>query len=154
MEAHNALHYALNTGFPLDGTKVEELADRATDTSHAEWLKMKEPCIFLHPDTGDCGVYPVRPNACRAISVYSDPKECKTHNFSAVKRYDTRLMTQKTMVMTQGEHQELALTPYVAALPLMVQLLLESKGPADLQPLVNDKGVVLGEEKSRNTRPQ
>lgn len=45
------------------------------DKLSALWLNEREPCVFLQPDN-TCGVYAMRPVACRMHFVVSDPALC------------------------------------------------------------------------------
>jgi Fe-S-cluster containining protein len=56
-------------------------ADRElTAHSHAEWLPLRKPCVFLRErafGSGSCSIYPVRPLACATtFSVTANPADC------------------------------------------------------------------------------
>jgi len=148
LEAHNALHHALQNGHPIRLDEVEELADKATTMSREEWFAMQRPCIFLD-DEGACAVHPARPIACRAVTVASDPKECGSLT-GRVQRYDTRKAAWGAYARTKKEHESLALSPYVAALPLMVKVLLDGDGPSALKALVDEDGLICPEKTITN----
>lgn len=53
-----------------------EMDGKVAKRLQAEYYEMKIPCPFLSK-MGECMIYIARPFACRALTAYSDPKECK-----------------------------------------------------------------------------
>jgi hypothetical protein len=48
-------------------------------TSHASWMALRRPCVFLHaegPGRGTCTVYRYRPASCLATFSNTDPAAC------------------------------------------------------------------------------
>jgi Fe-S-cluster containining protein len=54
---------------------VSELGGSQEDRTAVDWFARKIPCVFLQ-ENGDCGVYPIRPTACRTYFVVSPPADC------------------------------------------------------------------------------
>ncbi len=53
-----------------------EMDSKVAKLLQAEYYKLKIPCPFLSEER-ECIIYIARPFACRALTAYSDPKECK-----------------------------------------------------------------------------
>jgi len=58
----------------VDVAKLERQSHHTVD-SWREQSAADQSCVFLQHD-GACGVYAVRPNACRKLLVTSDPQHC------------------------------------------------------------------------------
>ena len=59
----------------IDAAKLERQSRHTVD-SWREQPPADQSCVFLQDD-GACGVYAVRPNACRKLLVTSDPQHCE-----------------------------------------------------------------------------
>lgn len=66
--------YVREAAIPIDAAKLERQSRHSVD-SWREQPVSDQSCVFLQPD-GACGVYAVRPNACRKLLVTSDPQYC------------------------------------------------------------------------------
>lgn len=58
----------------IDAAKLERQSRHGVD-NWREQPAADQSCVFLQHD-GACGVYAVRPNACRKLQVTSDPQHC------------------------------------------------------------------------------
>lgn len=105
-----------NLEFDADDLKtLEEQSKIQTDAEYITSPHRK--CVFLQDD-GLCGIYQVRPSACRNYYVFSDPEDCNT--------YSRKNISEKVLV-----HFDINTLPMIGALmelsPLgmMSQLLLK-----------------------------
>lgn len=62
----------------MDNEKILRLEEQALIKNDRDYvLSPHRKCVFLK-DNNDCGIYPVRPFACRNYFVFSDPEGCNT----------------------------------------------------------------------------
>lgn len=73
-EAALLAKFAREAGLELDRTRLERQS-RQTIETWREQPAADRACVFLGSD-GACGVYEVRPNACRKLLVVTDPELC------------------------------------------------------------------------------
>lgn len=131
LEAKACVDYASKAGLDIDLSEVTRQSEAALagGVTRINWFN-RYKCIFS-TESGACGVYPCRPLACRSHHVVSDPRGCGDAK-GTVRRVDNRTLAHQAGAAIQAEHMMQALTPVVAALPVMVKLVLEGKGPAEL----------------------
>jgi Fe-S-cluster containining protein len=72
IEAELAVDYATKNNIPIDTARLEKQKDMDVE----EYMfSPHRTCVFLQEDN-TCGIYPVRPFACRTYFVISDPDLC------------------------------------------------------------------------------
>lgn len=122
----------MHKGLKLDSNLIERQVAFATkpDFTRREWFLAEEPCLFLGTD-GECMIYNSRPIACRAVWSVSEPEICSRPD-GKLQRIDNRDWVENAYKAVQNEHYQLALTPVVSALPIMVNLVLNEKLPSTL----------------------
>jgi Fe-S-cluster containining protein len=126
------------TGYDLSARGLKSAADvaRLPGMTRERWFGLGNPCIFLRSDKA-CGVHALRPIACRAVIVISNPSDCKSAT-GEVTRLQNRDAVHAAYRILQAEHAASSLLMVVAALPLMVELVFQDARPGDLQ---KDAGV-------------
>lgn len=72
IEAEVAVDYAAEHGIEIDTDRLEQQKDLDVDQY---MFSPHKRCVFLQPDN-TCGIYPVRPFACRTYFVVNDPEFC------------------------------------------------------------------------------
>ena len=77
IEAEVAVDYAKEKGLLIDIDRLEKQKD--LDVTQYMFSPHKR-CVFLQADN-TCGIYPVRPMACRKYFVVSDPDLCDTTKY-------------------------------------------------------------------------
>lgn len=66
--------------------EIQHIKNQALIKNDKEYIiSPHRKCVFLQPNN-ECGIYEVRPSACRNYYVYNDPKECDTFNPNAIGR--------------------------------------------------------------------
>lgn len=84
------------------------------------YAKKMIPCAFLGSD-GLCGIYDVRPAACRFYYVNSNPAHCSALSPTThVQVIDLSLLEMEVWKLNAGVSQELNLPPVGAPIPLFV----------------------------------
>jgi Fe-S-cluster containining protein len=77
------LEYMKHQGLEFEPEELELLEKQALIKDDKEYIvSPHRRCVFLGKDNL-CGIYPVRPSACRNYYVFSDPSECDTFNPNA-----------------------------------------------------------------------
>jgi Fe-S-cluster containining protein len=130
LEAKVTLEQADRDGFEIDAKELADQVAIATrpGMTREEWFGTK--CIYLTAEN-KCAVYDSRPAVCRALHVVSDPKHCADAG-GTVQKVDNRSLWQEAALAVQSEHVQMALSPVVAALPVMVHLIKSGLGPSTL----------------------
>ena len=77
------LEYMKAKGLEFEPEELEILEKQALIKNDKEYIQSPHRrCVFLQKDNM-CGIYEVRPSACRNYYVFSDPSECDTFNDKA-----------------------------------------------------------------------
>jgi len=72
------IDYMKKEGIHMDDEKMLRLEEQSVIKNDRDYmLSLHRKCVFLK-DNNDCGIYPVRPFACRNYYVFSDPEDCNT----------------------------------------------------------------------------
>lgn len=82
-EADSIMDFLKESKAEFTEEEKERLKHQSEIKNDSEYiLSPHRRCIFLM-DNNECGIYPVRPLACRNYYVYNDPEDCNTFNDKA-----------------------------------------------------------------------
>lgn len=74
------LEYMKHHNLEFEDSDIAILQEQAKIKNDSEYIKSPHrKCVFLQDD-GLCGIYQVRPSACRNYYVFSDPEDCNTYS--------------------------------------------------------------------------
>jgi Fe-S-cluster containining protein len=98
--------------------QLNELAD--PNITKASYFDKKIPCIFLRDNK--CGIYKIRPTACRYHYVVSDPKNC-AHGAENTETARIDLVALEARAWSEGQRVSRQVGIPMTAAPLQVSLM-------------------------------
>jgi len=126
--------YLRKNGLDTPELRARLRADGEEMEGHARagWFHgARRPCVFLQD--GKCGIYPVRPHACRTYYVISESFRCQPGCDDGILFIDVGQFQGIFVQQTRAIHRALGLVEnesrlYLGAMPRVVAIALESGG--------------------------